>query len=422
MKNSACLRNRPCLALGLALAFILPACGGGGNTRPVAPPPPPSGGTSPPPVEEPPPPPPPSVCEDPRAENTGGPMPCIYAYTDFRDNLLVATNVALAQAKGFTGQGVKVGLIGHVQDAEPNEFAKENMDGVFGDKIAFYQDFMDVPPLTQVERTKGLASTSVASIIMGSKYDRIWNGNVQGSYSGGIAPDAQLYWGGNCNAVECQFPAMQEAANALAEQGVRLFYLAQRMGTFGIGRGGPERAARDYAEALESTLANDPLIVVSAGDDTWFSEAGPGPHVPQYFPEFSDHWLVGRSVYIHEKEGLPYTESDAPWKTAACGSMMYWCIAAPNLIYEPFFSPRGNSGGTSYNEITIRSASVITGVAALVWEAYPWMSASNVQQTVLTTATDIGEPGVDPAWGWGRRPGAVHQQCRDGACWFCCQI
>src|SRR5690606_6928303 len=33
--------------------------------------------------------------------------------------------------------------------------------------------------------------------------------------------------------------------------------------------------------------------------------------------------------------------------------------------------------------------------------AFPWMSASNVQQTVLTTATDLGAPGVDDVFGWG---------------------
>src|SRR5690606_8792168 len=37
----------------------------------------------------------------------------------------------------------------------------------------------------------------------------------------------------------------------------------------------------------------------------------------------------------------------------------------------------------------------------LVWQAYPWMSASNVQQTILTTARDLGSPGVDEVFGWG---------------------
>src|SRR5690606_19705268 len=39
--------------------------------------------------------------------------------------------------------------------------------------------------------------------------------------------------------------------------------------------------------------------------------------------------------------------------------------------------------------------------AALVWQAFPWMSAANVQQTILTTASDLGAPGVDAVYGWG---------------------
>lgn len=44
---------------------------------------------------------------------------------------------------------------------------------------------------------------------------------------------------------------------------------------------------------------------------------------------------------------------------------------------------------------------LVTGVAALVSGAYPWMDGSNLQQTLLTTATDLGAPGVDEVYGWG---------------------
>ncbi len=43
----------------------------------------------------------------------------------------------------------------------------------------------------------------------------------------------------------------------------------------------------------------------------------------------------------------------------------------------------------------------VAGAAALVKQAFPYFSAYHLQQTLLTTATDIGEPGVDDVYGWG---------------------
>ena len=40
-------------------------------------------------------------------------------------------------------------------------------------------------------------------------------------------------------------------------------------------------------------------------------------------------------------------------------------------------------------------------VAALVQEAFPWMDGHGLPQTLLTTVTDVGAPGVDAVFGWG---------------------
>ena len=55
----------------------------------------------------------------------------------------------------------------------------------------------------------------------------------------------------------------------------------------------------------------------------------------------------------------------------------------------------GHAYGTSF------AAPLVAGTAALVSEAYPWMTGHQLQQTLLTTATDIGDPGVDDVYGWG---------------------
>lgn len=58
-----------------------------------------------------------------------------------------------------------------------------------------------------------------------------------------------------------------------------------------------------------------------------------------------------------------------------------------------------SSGGWFWG--TSGAAPTVTGIAALVKEKYPWMTNENLKMTLLTTATDIGEKGVDVIYGWG---------------------
>ncbi|WP_204272324.1 S8 family serine peptidase, partial [Escherichia coli] len=44
------------------------------------------------------------------------------------------------------------------------------------------------------------------------------------------------------------------------------------------------------------------------------------------------------------------------------------------------------------------AAPVVSGVAALVKEAFPWFTAHDLQQALLTTATPLGDSDV---YGWG---------------------
>lgn len=53
------------------------------------------------------------------------------------------------------------------------------------------------------------------------------------------------------------------------------------------------------------------------------------------------------------------------------------------------------SHGTSF------AAPYVSGTLALVHSVFPFMTNYNIQQTVLTTAFDLGEKGVDNVYGWG---------------------
>src|SRR5690606_9074457 len=51
--------------------------------------------------------------------------------------------------------------------------------------------------------------------------------------------------------------------------------------------------------------------------------------------------------------------------------------------------------GTSY------AAPLVSGAAALVWQAFPYFNNDLVRQTLLGTATDLGDAGADAVFGYG---------------------
>nr|WP_311771931.1 S8 family serine peptidase [Serratia marcescens] len=59
-------------------------------------------------------------------------------------------------------------------------------------------------------------------------------------------------------------------------------------------------------------------------------------------------------------------------------------------------NPRyGNKSGTSM------AAPHVTGVAAVLMQRFPYMSADQISAVFKTTATDLGVPGIDNLFGWG---------------------
>ncbi|MGO1892562.1 MAG: S8 family serine peptidase, partial [Luteimonas sp.] len=85
----------------------------------------------------------------------------------------------------------------------------------------------------------------------------------------------------------------------------------------------------------------------------------------------------------------------------ACGQAMNYCLAAPGTAVftgtdDPPDAPDyWRASGTSF------AAPQVSGAAALVWEAFPWFDNDLVRQTILGTATDLGDPGVDEIFGYG---------------------
>lgn len=82
-----------------------------------------------------------------------------------------------------------------------------------------------------------------------------------------------------------------------------------------------------------------------------------------------------------------------------CGESKWSCLAALNYYYfngtAAQASDRRVAFGTSF------ATPQVTATAALVKETFPFLTNPQLKTVLLTTATDIGEKGVDETFGWG---------------------
>lgn len=146
------------------------------------------------------------------------------------------------------------------------------------------------------------------------------------------------------------------------------------------------RIGAPLIEALHSTLQSGAVQVWAAGNA---GLANPDLYagLPYLFPQLVPGWIVVTSVN-QSLQSSGYNN---------CGVTANFCIAAPGTdIYSTLpGSTYGLMSGTSM------AAPHVTGAVALAKEMFPNAHGSQLAALVLRTATDIGDPGIDPVFGWG---------------------
>ena len=137
--------------------------------------------------------------------------------------------------------------------------------------------------------------------------------------------------------------------------------------------------------------------------------AGYPATTPVYQPQVAGQWLAVTAAKV-DAEGK-VTGLDG---VNACGQAAAFCLATT----LPVVLPEGSHAGRKFGGVmrgTSTTSALVTGVAALVQEAFPWMDGHGLQQTLLTTATDVSAPGVDAVFGWGLVNG---DRAVKGPAWF----
>ncbi|MBQ3785484.1 MAG: S8 family serine peptidase [Alphaproteobacteria bacterium] len=219
-----------------------------------------------------------------------------------------------------------------------------------------------------------------------------------------IAPDANITTN-NMGASENSFASFDYMANTISTTSPAHIYNAswQIPATANINaasaiydnNGSPKTyaAAQSYmynatsenfiTQIRNTAIDNDAIFVWAAGNDMQ-NESGVLSALPLAFPDLSGHFV---NVVALDNYG------SIAWYSNQCGITQNYCITAPGSNWD--VSQERTVSGTSF------ATPAVSGAIAVIKQAFPYMSATQITQLLFVTSTDLGETGVDSVYGWG---------------------
>ncbi|MGH3657293.1 MAG: type VII secretion-associated serine protease mycosin, partial [Micromonosporaceae bacterium] len=142
---------------------------------------------------------------------------------------------------------------------------------------------------------------------------------------------------------------------------------------------GSARSSPEMTEAVEYALEADVVVVAAAGN---VNDRG---DLPITYP--------ARQAGVVAVTGI--TPEGKAWHNSARGPRAALCAPASGVI-APYDGGYEHVSGTSF------AAPMVAAAVALVRAEWPKMSAPNVINRLLRTADDLGRPGRDSRYGYGR--------------------
>ncbi|MFC5594967.1 S8 family serine peptidase [Lysobacter niastensis] len=360
-----------CVLLGTAV--VMAGCGGGGggggNVRP-----------SPPPATTTPPPAPPTP-----------PPPVVFAPNPQYSTHLTLTNASSAHQAGLSGAGVRIGVVD---------------SGVMRNHPALAPRV--VANLTYISASQNnLAVDDVVG--HGTAVSQIMAGTPFGAWPGGIAPGAQIVsariiadkeptddGSGQGNEVDGAL-GLKSIHQDLINRGARIMNNSWG-GLYWTNSAATAPIADEYRPFIQS---NGGLVVFAAGNESRANPSSmaalpsqPGPNGTLPAADLERGWL---SVVALDGTNPNVLAS----YSNACGVAMRYCLAAPGTVVVTGTNDTPSNPTYWRWSGTSLAAPLVSGAAALVWQAFPYFNNDLVRQTLLGTATDLGAPGVDASFGYG---------------------
>jgi len=310
---------------------------------------------------------------------------------------IALTNASVAHQAGITGAGIRIGIV--------DSGVMRNHPALSPRVVANFNYIPSPPNNLQVDDVLG-HGTDVAQLAAGTPF---------GAWPGGIAPGAQLVSArilsdtppkddgtGQGNEIDGEL-GLRQIHQQLISSGVRIMNNSWG-GLYWTNPVATNAIADEYRPFI---LSNNGLVVFATGNDGGINPdsmgalpSQPGPNGTLPAADLERGWLAVTAVNPNNVQQLD-SGSDGVVYANACGIALRYCLAAPGTTVftgttdGPTSPTYWRGSGTSF------AAPLVSGAAALVWQAFPYFTNDLVRQTLLGTATDLGAPGVDTTFGYG---------------------
>ncbi|UUP16355.1 S8 family peptidase [Nitratireductor thuwali] len=299
---------------------------------------------------------------------------------------LSAVNAKKAHQAGFTGKGVRVGVFDSGLDITHPEFSGR----VGPDSLDIEASLLAGKPIPVSGDEEG-HGTFVSGIIAANRDGQGTQGIAYGAslvpLAGDIGPDTfnvQTYF----------------AFTYFASRGGEIVNASLGVDESDAPGGVADRAYLEtqFPDAISAVreAARVGVVTVWAAGNEAADNAEAMARLPYYYPELEDTSLA--VVALAHSGGLASYSSK-------CGVATAWCLAAPGGegdIGDPEGVSSVASGGYMTAAGTSFAAPHVTGGLAIAREIFPDADMGDLRKLILHTAVDIGEPGVDATFGWGR--------------------
>lgn len=371
MKNGSDQHHARLFVVG-ALAAALSACGGGGGGSNVRPPP------SPPPAAPP-------------------PAPVVTTPNPAYSNHINLTNAASAHAAGFKGTGYAIGVI----DSGVNR-----KHPALSPRVTANYNYVSAADNDLTKDDVVGHGTTVAQLAAGTPF---------GAWPGGIAPGATIL---SARIIRDKPPVDDgsgqgnEVSGALGLKPIHDTLVADGMRIMNNSWGGlywTNLAATSpiAAEYRPFIMQTDGLVVFATGNAGFANPSSmaalpsqPGPNGTYPGADLERGWIAVTAI---NPANINELDKDKDGKTYpnACGVAKNYCMAAPGTAFFTRWDDSPTAPTYYYGRGTSYAAPLVSGAAALVWQAFPYFNNDLVRQTLLGTARDIGAAGVDALFGYG---------------------